>query len=215
MKNERIILLIIVLTLIFIYINSRKSSEHLEETITPLSNEAIQSLSSVYTNIKGKAAFNNISVKNKVNFDKWNGIIFMWSGPATSIPVGWVLCDGTNNTPDLRGKFILGYGQGKDKAGANLSNRSMNDQGGAETVKLELQNIPSHRHMFGVGGNGGNEESDTVNTGGTDQGYSKSYNSEAYKNRTTDVGGDANGNTVGHQNMPPYYVLAFIMKVNA
>ena len=36
------------------------------------------------------------------------GIIFFWSGPITNIPVGWALCDGTNNTPDLSDLFILG-----------------------------------------------------------------------------------------------------------
>lgn len=29
-------------------------------------------------------------------------------GDTNNIPAGWVLCDGTNGTPDLRGKFILG-----------------------------------------------------------------------------------------------------------
>ena len=38
------------------------------------------------------------------------GIIVMWSGADTDVPAGWVLCDGTNNTPDLRGRFILGSG---------------------------------------------------------------------------------------------------------
>lgn len=35
------------------------------------------------------------------------GVIVMWSG--TTAPTGWSLCDGTNGTPDLRGKFIVGY----------------------------------------------------------------------------------------------------------
>lgn len=38
------------------------------------------------------------------------GTIVMWSGADTAIPVGWKLCDGTNGTPDLRGKFIIGAG---------------------------------------------------------------------------------------------------------
>ncbi len=35
------------------------------------------------------------------------GGIIMWSGTDAQIPSGWVLCDGTNNTPDLRDRFIL------------------------------------------------------------------------------------------------------------
>lgn len=38
------------------------------------------------------------------------GIILLWSGSVTAIPSGWKLCDGTNSTPDLRGKFIIGAG---------------------------------------------------------------------------------------------------------
>lgn len=36
------------------------------------------------------------------------GTIVMWSGSIATIPYGWTLCDGTNNTPDLRNKFIIG-----------------------------------------------------------------------------------------------------------
>lgn len=36
------------------------------------------------------------------------GIIVMWSGLIVNIPSGWLLCDGTNGTPDLRNLFIKG-----------------------------------------------------------------------------------------------------------
>lgn len=35
------------------------------------------------------------------------GIIVMWSG--TTPPAGWALCDGTNDTPNLKGRFVVGY----------------------------------------------------------------------------------------------------------
>ena len=38
------------------------------------------------------------------------GAIVMWSGAITSIPTGWSLCDGTNGTPDLTDRFIVGAG---------------------------------------------------------------------------------------------------------
>jgi hypothetical protein len=38
------------------------------------------------------------------------GGIIMWSGSTESIPSGWYLCDGTNGTPDLRDRFIVGRG---------------------------------------------------------------------------------------------------------
>ena len=38
------------------------------------------------------------------------GAIMMWSGASNAIPTGWVLCDGTNSTPDLRNRFVIGAG---------------------------------------------------------------------------------------------------------
>lgn len=38
------------------------------------------------------------------------GAILLWSGAANAIPSGWALCDGTNGTPDLRGRFLVGAG---------------------------------------------------------------------------------------------------------
>jgi hypothetical protein len=38
------------------------------------------------------------------------GMIVLWSGSQADIPSGWVLCDGTNGTRDLRSRFIVGAG---------------------------------------------------------------------------------------------------------
>jgi len=38
------------------------------------------------------------------------GLICLWSGAIVDIPAGWHLCDGTNGTPDLRDKFVVGAG---------------------------------------------------------------------------------------------------------
>lgn len=37
-------------------------------------------------------------------------IIVIWSGAVVDIPAGWALCDGNNNTPDLRDKIVVGAG---------------------------------------------------------------------------------------------------------
>lgn len=36
------------------------------------------------------------------------GFIMPFLGPSTSVPSGWVFCDGSNGTPDLRGDMIYG-----------------------------------------------------------------------------------------------------------
>jgi len=89
------------------------------------------------------------------------GVIVAWSG--TNVPQGWQLCDGTNGTPDLRGRFILGAGQGP-----GLTGRNMGESGGEETHLLTVQEMPPHNHTFGVGGGGGWSGSG----GETDDGYS-------------------------------------------
>ena len=37
-------------------------------------------------------------------------IIVIWSGAIVDIPTGWALCDGNNETPDLRDRFVIGAG---------------------------------------------------------------------------------------------------------
>lgn len=38
------------------------------------------------------------------------GTILLWSGAVSAIPAGWHLCDGSDGTPDLRGRFVVGAG---------------------------------------------------------------------------------------------------------
>lgn len=70
------------------------------------------------------------------------GVIVMWSGAVSAIPSGWVICDGTNSTPDLTDRFVV-------HADADASGtRNVGDTGGANTVTLATGNLPSHTHSF-------------------------------------------------------------------
>jgi len=40
----------------------------------------------------------------------FTGAIIAWSGAILNIPVGWSLCDGSNGTPDLRNRMLIGAG---------------------------------------------------------------------------------------------------------
>jgi len=46
-----------------------------------------------------------------------SGMIIMWSGDATQVPPGWALCNGSQATPDLRARFIIGSGSSSDSGG--------------------------------------------------------------------------------------------------
>ena len=39
-----------------------------------------------------------------------SGSIIIWSGASSAIPSGYVLCNGSGGTPDLRDKFVVGAG---------------------------------------------------------------------------------------------------------
>jgi len=123
-----------------------------------------------------------------------NGIV-MWSG--STVPDGWALCDGTHGTPNLSGRFIVGAGQGP-----GLSNYAVGGTGGEEKHKLTVEEMPSHRHPYKFRGADIADDWESDN-----ELYSVSkqyYMNTAY---TENTGGDK-----AHENRPPYYVLAFIMR---
>ena len=125
------------------------------------------------------------------------GGIIMWRG--TTPPSGWQLCDGSNGTPDLRGRFVVCIG------GDN--NYAVGDTGGADTVALTQEQMPKHSHtVYGrsSGYTGRHNDSHEVITY-----YNKEWGSMSEKiNDTTET-----GSSQAHENRPPYYALAFIMRV--
>ena len=70
------------------------------------------------------------------------GVIWMWNSSVNPIPTGFQLCDGTNNTPDLRDRFIVG-------AGGLLANGAT---GGVGLSTLTINNLPSHTHAVSLTG---------------------------------------------------------------
>ena len=71
------------------------------------------------------------------------GMIIMWNSTVASIPTGFVLCDGNNGTPDLRGRFVVGHHPSN-------GDYDVDDTGGAEDVTLTIAQMPSHKHDTSV-----------------------------------------------------------------
>ncbi len=203
MKTKYIIItLIIVLLIIFL----TQSKEHAGSTqpssntsISVLSNEAVQNISKVYADTTQTATFNNINVTGNANINMSNlvpkGTVIAWSGDVTKIPETWALCDGQGGRPDLRGRFILGSGKGD-----GLTERKLNEKNGEENVTLSIAQIPAHSHVHRhYECSGGNCNSEAGYKGGG------SFSSRANT--------DSTGGGQSHNNMPPYYVLVYIIKI--
>jgi microcystin-dependent protein len=135
-----------------------------------------------------------------------SGIISLWSGSTGSIPSGWLLCDGTNGTPDLRDRFIIGAGN-TYAVGATGGTADAIVVSHTHSATSSVTD-PGHFHLSS-GTNGGSQtgflSSDGDNT--------------PQLPTTTETTGITVGTTVASAgvsgtgaNIPPYYALAYIQK---
>jgi microcystin-dependent protein len=138
------------------------------------------------------------------------GGIIIWSGAANAIPSGWLLCNGSNGTPDLRNRFVVGAGAVYSVGGTG---------GTADSVVVAHTHSatssvsdPGHNHTAVVRVGGGGPANDwgamaggevsriTATTNGSGTGISVS----------TSIG--TTGSSATNANLPPYYALCYIMK---
>ena len=143
------------------------------------------------------------------------GMIMMWSGTIATIPSGWVLCNGSNSTPDLRNRFVIGAHT--DSAGVAYSTvtGSNTQTGGTKDAAVVSHthtatvSDPGHAHSLVAGLTG----SDLVG-GGSNQIYTRTPSASTTGTASTgiSVSNSTEGSSGTNQNLPPYYALAFIMK---
>lgn len=139
-----------------------------------------------------------------------SGVIVMWSGPITSIPSGWTLCNGANGTPDLRNQFIIG-------ASIDVGGQSQTEVTGTTTKTGGTKDaiVVSHSHTASDAGHThsytgplGTQRLGT-GTAGTVYTPSGGTSGTGYASITVSTEGSSGTN----QNLPPYYALAYIMKL--
>jgi hypothetical protein len=128
-----------------------------------------------------------------------SGGIIMWSGTIANIPTGWLICDGSNGTPNLLGRFIEGVATAATNPGTT---------GGAtaKTTAGHIHSQPTHTHSPG---GAYAPEGQAYNVPGWAIDGSGVANAP-----TADGGGDNTGSqTDGISDIrPKFYDLAYIMK---
>ncbi len=127
------------------------------------------------------------------------GGIIMWSGSITAVPKGWALCNGQNGTPDLRNRFIMGWGD-----------KGVGTTGGQAMQTLNVDNMPPHAHDYTdayyaeVDGN----DTSHPNVAGSDEGHDNDNRPFTMGRTTAKTGGGQAFSVV-----PPFYTLAFIQRI--
>lgn len=180
--------------------------------------------------IKASGSYNN---KRAVEGYVPVGGIIMWRG--TTPPTNWAICNGSNGTPDLTNRFIVGTG----------SSYALNATGGANTVTLTTAQMPSHNHSVSLTAAGSHHHThndiymlesagitglpagtasylhgSTGKTGnhGIDGNnvefyYLHSRTTSAQPNHNHTVSQSLQGGGQAHENRPLYYSLAYIMRI--
>jgi len=137
------------------------------------------------------------------------GGIIIWSGSTGSIPAGWLLCNGTNGTPDLRDRFIVGAG----------NTYAVNATGGSTDAIVvshthtATSTVTDPGHIHAIGYNPGSAASGAGQNGIADPSAGNTVNSRSNTTGITVATTNATAGVSGtNANLPPYYALAYIMK---
>jgi hypothetical protein len=132
------------------------------------------------------------------------GMIMLWSGSSATIPSGWLLCDGSSSTPDLRNRFVVGA----------TSTYAVGATGGsADAIVVSHTHTatvtdPGHTHPFRTGAGGPPFDQVTISSKNE---YDVSTATRSAVTGIT-VANSTTGSSGTNANLPPYYALCYIMK---
>ena len=128
------------------------------------------------------------------------GLISMWGGSVAALPVGWALCDGQDGRPNLLGKFIVGYDPN------DFDYNGIGRTGGEKEHQLSKGELPNVQLDVPI------PVGDTAQTA---DGYGRlttgAGNVDAAPGPTLKT--EALGYGTPFENRPPYYTLAYIIKL--
>ncbi len=137
------------------------------------------------------------------------GMIILWSGSSATIPTGWLLCDGSSSTPDLRNRFVVGA----------TSTYAVGATGGtADAIVVSHTHTatvtdPTHAHW----GWNGTVRTNTNSSGGSNDNSTSGGGAVGFETLVSastgiTVSNSTAGSSGTNANLPPYYALCYIMK---
>jgi microcystin-dependent protein len=134
----------------------------------------------------------------------------MWSGTIATIPSGWLLCNGSSSTPDLRNRFIIGAFSDDSGTAKTTVTGSATQTGGSKDASL-----PSHTHTATVTDPGHFHSAAILGSGSNinaNPGVAITTSSTSTATTGITVANSTEGVSATNANLVPYYALAFIMK---
>lgn len=136
------------------------------------------------------------------------GTVIMWQDP-DNIPAGWVICDGSNGTPDLLDRFVK-------------CDTTSGEVGGQHTLTLAQEQLPPHTHTGTTSTDGDHTHDYRAYPSGAhtqdvnswqpwgDGDYTQTTTEDGAHEHTLDVEQTGGGESI--DNRPPFYELLFIMR---
>ena len=156
------------------------------------------------------------------------GGIIIWSSASNAIPTGWLLCNGSNGTPDLRNRFVVGAGSTYAVAATG---------GSADAIVVEHTHTATstvtdsghfHYGINNVSSAGSQSTSAPTSSNYIQQaGWAGDFGYTLQGSSTAATIGKTSDSTTGitvattnastgssgtNANLPPYYALCYIMK---
>jgi hypothetical protein len=142
------------------------------------------------------------------------GMIMMFSGLVANVPTGWGICDGSNGTPDLRNRFVMGAG-GTYATGTTGGSADAVVVSHTHSVTGSTNARGAHTHeviLTGVGGVPPVSPSGGALHGGSGKPGVRTNSAGEHTHSVTGTA-SATGVSGAGKNLPPFYALAFIMKL--
>ena len=136
----------------------------------------------------------------------------------SAVRENWVICDGGSDgkggtVPDIRGRFIMGASD-EYKAGSTGGSKTHSHtvSGTVAATTLSVNQMPSHSHQYRsnsrtITSRAGTESGGSILYGTREQSTERSGSSDTHTHSLSGVSSSS------ANNIPPYYSLAFIMRV--